>query len=198
MKSTRRLLADLNSYMKSPISWAVNTYLWLQTAIEQSNEDITRMPPPADPVRVVMDEPGRRARHIQIYDGKLLLATLEREPAPTGSDRHSLFSTTKKVRIEWRCRLAGEKRLLAELLLIPICTHTSIVVRHGVPHILYTLDPERPTKTAQFLEWPEKHAAVMTRIERAYAPRRTIVTTSPTTGHWEDDIAPTVLLSFEQ
>lgn len=198
MKSARRLLADLNSHMNTPISWAATTHLWLHRAIEWADEDTARMPLPPDPVRVVMDEPGRRARHIQIYEGKLLLATLEREPAPIGSDRHSLFSTTKKVRIEWRCRLAGEKRLLAELLLIPICTHASIVVRHGVPHMLYTLDPERPTKTAQFLEWPEKHAAVMTRIERAYAPRQKIVNTSPTTCHWEDDIAPTVRLSFEQ
>lgn len=198
MKSTRRLLAGLHSHMNMPYSWAADTHLWLYRAIEWDGEDITRMPPPADPVRIVMDELGRRARHIQIYEGRLLLATLEREPAPTGSESHSLFSTTKMVRIEWRCRLAGEKRLLAELLLMSICSQTSIVVRYGVPHMVYAFDPEWPVKTAQCLEWPEKHAAVMTRIERAYAPREKIVQTAPNICHWEDDIAPTVLLSFER
>lgn len=197
MNSTRRLLADLNLHMNWPSSWAVNTGSWLDRAMAYSDEAFACLPPLPDPVRVTMDEPGRRAKLIQIYDGKLLLATLERVPAPTGSKEHSLFSTTKKVRIEWRCRMAGEKRVLAEYLLMPICIHASIVTRYGVPHMFYTCDPERPEKTAQCLEWPEKHAAVMTRIERAYAPRQRIVMSSPTTGHWDDDIAPTVLLSFE-
>lgn len=161
------------------------------------DEEFVSPPRPADSVRVVMDEPGRRARRIQIYDGRLLLATLEREPAPTGSESHALFSTTKMVRIEWRCRQAGERRLLAELLLKSICSDTSIVTRYGVPHMIFTFDTERPKETARCLKWPERHAAVMTRTERAYAPRQKIVHTSPTVSHWEDDIAPTVLLSFE-
>lgn len=196
MKSTRHLLANLNSHLNMPHSWATDTSIWLHQAMTL-DEEFVRLPPPADSVRVVMDEPGRRASRIQIYEGRLLLATLKREPAPTGSESHSLFSTTKMVRVEWRCRQAGERRLLAELLLKSICTHTSIVTRYGVPHMIFTSDTERPKKTAQCLEWPEQHAAVMTRNERAYAPRQKVVQTSPTVCRWEDDIPPTVLLSFE-
>lgn len=182
--------------MKFSNSWAFNTSAWLHLAIERADEEFSRIPPPPDDIRIVMDQPGRRARHVQIYEGRLLLATLKREPAPTGSESHSLFSTTKEVRIEWRCRIAGEKRFLAELLLTSICSHTSILMRYGVPHMIYAFDPERPKKTAQCQEWPEKQAAVMTRIERAYAPRQKIVMTSQTDGHWEEEIAPTVRLSF--
>lgn len=197
MKSTRRLLAKLHSHMSMPSSWASDFDTWLRCALEWSDQDMEHFPPPADPVRVVMDQPGKLARHIQIFEGKLLLATLEREPAPTGSKSHSLFSTVKKIRIEWRCRQAGERRILAETLLVSICLQSSIGVRYGMPYIIYAFDPERPVQTTQFLEWPEKHAAVMTRIGRAYAPRQKIVHTTPNICHWADDIAPTVLLSFE-
>lgn len=133
----------------------------------------------------------------QIFDGKLLLATVEREPASNGNEQHSLFTATRRVRLEWRCRVAGEKRLFAELLLMSICIHVGILMRYGVPQIFYTSDPQQPDNTAQCLEWPDKQAVVMTRVERAYATRRKIVYNSPTTCHWADDIAPTVVVSFE-
>jgi hypothetical protein len=196
MRTTRRLLSDLNSLLNTQPSWAAEADIWIHRATEWTVENFANLPPLTGPVRVTLDAPGRTARYIQVYEAKLLLASLEQEPAPAGSDQHSLFSTIRSVRIEWRCRVAGERRLLATLLLMRVCSYAAIRESYGVPHIAYTFDPEQPMKTGLFLEWPEKHAAVMSRIERAYEPRQKLVDTSPTTCSWQDDIAPTVRLQF--
>jgi len=139
-----------------------------------------------------MDAPSRRATCVKVYEQSLLLATLERAPVDAGDNCKPFTS----VRIEWRARVAGERRKLATLLLMRVCVYTEIREQYGVPHILYTGDPEWPLKTGQFLEWPAKHAAVMRRTERAYEPRQRMVFSSPSTAHWADDIAPTVSLEF--
>ena len=168
MRFAKRLLNGLSSFPSIEHGWAADADRWIREASNWPDDSFADGPPCPQPVRVVMDAPGRRATCIKVYERNLLLATLERAPVAAGSD-YGPFTT---VRIEWRARVAGERRALATSLLTSVCGYAEIFERYGVPHIVYPFDHERPLKTCHLLEWPAKQAAVIRRVEKAYEPRQ--------------------------
>jgi len=139
-----------------------------------------------------MDAPGRRATRVLVYERNLLLVTMERSPLGTRDD--DFF--WRSARVEWRARIAGDRRHLVTSLMTHVGSNPSIHEVRGATHIGYSYDHERPGKTFLLTEWPSKTAALYQRIERAHEPRETFIDVSPTAVRWGEVIAPTISLEF--
>lgn len=191
MKFAGRLLRQV-SVSGSGAGWSLDAETWIYRATSWTDEALEHLGPCPNPVRVVMDAPGRRATRVSVYDRNLLLVTMERPPLAARDD--GFF--WRSVRVEWRARIAGDRRHLATSLMMHVGGNPSIHDTHGATHIGYSYDHERPGKTFVYPEWPPKTAVLFQRIERAHEPREAIIDISPTAARWGEVIAPTISLQF--
>ena len=191
MKFAGRLLRQV-SVSGGGAGWSADVGTWIYRATSWTDEALLHLGPCPAPVRVDMDAPGRLATRILVYEGHLLLVTMERPPLDVRDD--GFF--WRSARIEWRARIAGDRRNLAVSLMMHVGGNPGIHDARGATHIGYAYDHERPGKTFLIKEWPSKTAALYQRIARAHEPHETFIDVSPTVVRWGEVIAPTISLEF--
>jgi len=83
LKFARRLLAELNSLQSARSSWAVDAHTWLLRAVELVDDGSVPWLHWLELFESAwMRQADEQGTSTQIFDGKLLLATVEREPMP--------------------------------------------------------------------------------------------------------------------
>jgi hypothetical protein len=196
MKFARRFMSNIDTYGNEGSVWAVEVAQLIRMGVELSEDSFAMWRPVSAPVRVVFDAPGWQAKRIQVFEGRLLLASLERTPARSVGEDNSIYKTIRDVRVEWRCRAAGQRRVLGNLLFSWLDVGTLIGERKGSTHIIFAFDPERREATTAVVHWREKHAALMRRVAREHEPKTQLVEASPGKYASVQVIAPTVDLQF--